>query len=105
MDGGARNLSGRGEAGGAKGVSAGLMITVVTLTALLKWLPLKAAYPITTGLAVIGVQIAFARWLFREAVWPVQWLGMLFIVGGIVLIGGIYNWRGGLMGAGSAGWR
>ena len=62
------------------------MITVLTLTWLLRYLPLHVAYPVTAGLAVIGVQVAAARWLFDEAVSPTQWLGTLLVVTGIVLI-------------------
>jgi multidrug transporter EmrE-like cation transporter len=69
------------------GNSAGL-ITVLTLTAMLRFVPLSIAYPLTTGLAVIGVQIIAAAALFHEAISPVQWLGTLCIALGIVLIGG-----------------
>ncbi len=63
------------------------LITVLTLTGLLRFLPLHIVFPLTTGLAVIGVQVAAARWLFGEAITNVQWLGTLLIVAGIVLIG------------------
>lgn len=61
-------------------------ITVLTLTGLLKYLPLSLAYPTTMGLAILGVQIVAARWIFRETIRPVQWLGVLFIVVGLWLI-------------------
>jgi multidrug transporter EmrE-like cation transporter len=63
-------------------------ITVLTLTGLLRFHPLHVAYPVTTGLAVIGVQVMGAGLLFREAITPAQWLGTLLVVAGIVLIGG-----------------
>ncbi len=62
-------------------------ITVLTLTGLLRHLPLHVAYPVTTGLAVIGVQVVAARWLFGEAISSGQWLGTLLVTLGIVLIG------------------
>jgi len=62
-------------------------ITVLTLTGLLRYVPLRVAYPVTTGLAVLGVQVVAAGFLFREPVTPVQWLGTLFVAMGIVLIG------------------
>jgi multidrug transporter EmrE-like cation transporter len=62
-------------------------ITVITLTGLLRFIPLSVAFPVTTGLAVIGVQIASARFLFGESVSPAQWLGTLLIVAGIWFIG------------------
>ena len=63
------------------------LITVLTLTALLRWIPLHVAFPLTTGLAVIGVQVVAAWWMFREPVTPAQWLGTLLIVAGILLVG------------------
>jgi len=61
-------------------------ITVLTLTGLLKHLSLSIAYPVTMGLAIIGVQLVAAKWLFHEAITPHQWLGTLFIITGIWLI-------------------
>jgi len=61
-------------------------ITVLTLTGLLRFIPLAIAYPVTTGLAVIGVQVAAAALLFHEPISSIQWLGTLVIVGGIILV-------------------
>jgi len=63
-------------------------ITVLTLTGLLRYIPLSIAYPVTMGLAVLGVQVVAASVLFREPITPAQWLGALLIVLGIMLIGG-----------------
>lgn len=63
------------------------LITVLTLTGLLRYVPLHVAYPVTTGLAVFGVQIVAAKLLFREAMTPGQWLGTGLLVLGIALIG------------------
>jgi multidrug transporter EmrE-like cation transporter len=68
------------------GNAAGL-ITVLTLTGLLRYLPLGVVFPFTTGLMVIGVQIGAAHWLFHEPITPVQWGGTLLVTVGIVLIG------------------
>lgn len=62
-------------------------ITVLTLTGLLRYLPLHVAYPLTAGLAVIGVQIVAARWLFQETISTGEWAGAILVVLGIVLIG------------------
>ncbi len=62
------------------------LVTVLTLTGLLRWVPLSVAYPLTVGLAVIGVQVVAARLLFHEAVTPAQCLGTLLVVWGIVLV-------------------
>src|SRR5574341_488454 len=61
-------------------------ITVITLTLLLRHMPLSIAFPLTTGLAVLGVQFVAAIWLFHEPVSQRQWLGTLAIVAGIWLI-------------------
>ncbi len=61
-------------------------ITVLTLTGLLRFIPLGVAYPLTVGLAVIGVEVAAARLLFHESIAPVQWLGTLLIAFGVFLI-------------------
>ena len=62
------------------------LVTVLTLTGLLKFLPLHVAQPMVQGLAIIGVQIVASSLFFHEAISPTQWIGMLLIVGGIVLI-------------------
>jgi undecaprenyl phosphate-alpha-L-ara4N flippase subunit ArnE len=64
------------------------LLSVITLTLLLRSVPLHVAYPVTTGLAVIGVQVLAARAIFGESIDLRQWLGTLLIVGGIFLIGG-----------------
>lgn len=61
-------------------------ITVLTLTGLLRFIPLSMAFPVTTGLAVIGVQVVAGHWLFGETISAEQWLGTLLVVIGIVLI-------------------
>ena len=62
-------------------------ITVLTLTGLLRFIPLHVAYPVTTGLAVVGVQVVAAWWLFHEPITTAQWLGTLLIAIGIFLVG------------------
>jgi len=61
-------------------------VTVVTLTWMLKYMPLSIAFPLTTGLTVLGVQMVAASWIFREPVSERQWLGTLAIVVGVWLI-------------------
>ena len=64
------------------------LITVITLTWLLRYHPLHIVFPVTTGLAVLGVQVLAASLLFREPIGARQWLGTLLIVLGIFFIGG-----------------
>ena len=61
-------------------------ITVLTLTGMLKYLPLHVAQPMVQGLAIIGVQIVATRLFFHESISPTQWIGMIVIIGGIILI-------------------
>jgi multidrug transporter EmrE-like cation transporter len=62
------------------------LVTVITLTWLLRYLPLSVAFPLTTGLAVLGVQLVAASWIFREPISGRQWLGALALIVGIWLI-------------------
>lgn len=62
------------------------LLTVITLTWLLRYMPLSISFPLTTGLAVLGVQLVAASWMFREPISESQWLGTLAIVIGIWLI-------------------
>lgn len=60
--------------------------TVLILTGLLRYLPLQVAYPVTTGLGVIGVQVVGAWLLFHQHISPLQWIGTLLIMAGILCI-------------------
>jgi multidrug transporter EmrE-like cation transporter len=62
------------------------LVTVITLTVLLRYLPLSVAFPLTTGLTVLGVQMVAASWIFHEPISSRQWLGTLAVVVGIFLI-------------------
>ena len=61
-------------------------LTVITLTWMLKFVPLHVAFPLTTGLAVIGVHIIGSMLIFKEPVSNAQWLGTLAIIAGIILV-------------------
>jgi len=61
-------------------------VGVLALTGLLRLIPLHVAYPVTQGLALIGVQVVAARLLFRETIQPLQWVGTGLVVAGIALI-------------------
>jgi multidrug transporter EmrE-like cation transporter len=61
-------------------------VTVLTLTALLRWIPLSIAFPVTTGLSIVAVQVVAARWLFAEPIAAAQWAGSLLIAAGIFLV-------------------
>ena len=61
-------------------------ITVLTLTGLLRYIPLSIAFPLTTGLTIIGVQVAAAHFYFHESISSMQWVGTLLITLGILFI-------------------
>lgn len=60
--------------------------TVLTLTWLLRFIPLYVAFPLTTGLAVIGVSVVGGALFFNETISATQWLGVLAITVGIVMV-------------------
>ena len=62
------------------------LITVITLTWLLRYLPLHIAFPVTTGLAVIGISLAASHWIFKEEITSSQYLGTLLVALGIVFL-------------------
>ena len=61
-------------------------ITVLTLTWLLRYMPLSIAFPLTIGLTVIGVQVFAAAAMFHEPISARQWAGTAAIVIGIFLV-------------------
>ena len=61
-------------------------VTVLTLTWLLRYVPLDVAFPVTTGLAVLGVQVTATFLIFHESITLMQWLGTLLVILGILLI-------------------
>ena len=63
-------------------------LTVIALTVLLRFVPLSVAYPITTGLSVIAVQVIAARLLLHEPLPLRVWFGTILIVLGILFVGG-----------------
>jgi len=63
-------------------------ITVLTLTGLLKYIPMHIVMPVTMGLTVIGVQIFGSKMMFDEPISLSQWLGTLLVALGIMLIRG-----------------
>lgn len=61
-------------------------VTVLALTGLLRFLPLSVAFPLTTGISVIAVQVVAAHWFFGESIAAGQWVGTLLIVLGVFLV-------------------
>jgi multidrug transporter EmrE-like cation transporter len=62
-------------------------LAVLTLTGLLRHIPLHITHPISIGLAVAGVQVIGAKLIFHETITLAQWLGTSLVIFGILLIG------------------
>lgn len=62
-------------------------IGVLIFTFLLRYLPLHVAFPLIQGLAIIGIQVVAASWLFHEAISPAHWVGTALIIFGILILG------------------
>jgi len=62
------------------------LVTVITLTWLLRYQPLSVAFPLTTGLGVIGVQFIASHWMFKETISLEHWLGVILIIFGIAFL-------------------
>ncbi|MBC7232128.1 MAG: hypothetical protein H5T68_02640 [Chloroflexi bacterium] len=61
-------------------------ISVLSLTALLKFIPLHHATAISMGLGFVLVQVIGARLIFHESVSKASWTGAGLIAAGIVLV-------------------
>ncbi|MGB9879305.1 MAG: hypothetical protein ACPLRM_00960 [Anaerolineae bacterium] len=61
-------------------------ISVLSLTALLKFIPLYHAAAISMGLGFVLVQVVGARLIFHESVSRTSWSGAGLIAAGIVLV-------------------
>jgi len=62
------------------------LVTVIALTAMLRYVPLSIAFPVVTGMNILGVQVVAAKWLFNESIDGVQWMGALLIGVGVFLV-------------------
>ncbi len=60
--------------------------SVLTLTALLRQIPMHLAYALSAGLGFVLVQVVGARLIFHETISDTQWLGVTLVASGIVLI-------------------
>jgi len=61
-------------------------LAVLTLTLLLRFIPLHLAYAFTAGLGFVAVQFVGAHLVFGEAITTGQWLGIALIAGGVVMV-------------------
>ena len=62
------------------------LVTVVSLTGLLRYMPLNVAFPVTTGISILGVQLVAAKWMFQEPINSLQWMGAVLIGIGVFLV-------------------
>ena len=61
-------------------------LSVLSLTALFRLIPMHVAFPVTQALAVVAVQVLAARLLFRETIAPLQWAGTALLIAGIARV-------------------
>lgn len=62
-------------------------VGTLSYTASMRWLPLHIAYPITQGLSLLVFTFFGSFLYFQETIRPLQWLGIVAIIAGIVIIG------------------
>ena len=62
------------------------LVTVLTLTALLRFIPLNLAWAITGGLGFMAVQVFASRLILNETITQMQWMGVVLISLGIILV-------------------
>jgi len=70
----------------AAGNLAGL-VGVLAYTGLLRTLPLHLAFPLSRGLAVLGVQLAASVLVFHESFRLTEALGAGLVAAGIIVVG------------------
>ncbi|WP_376788817.1 hypothetical protein [Thermoflexus sp.] len=61
-------------------------LSVLTYTALLRWLPVHIAVSLTMGLGFVSVQVFTAWLIFREPIGIWKWIGAGLVVLGVALI-------------------
>ncbi len=59
---------------------------VLSLTGLYRYLPLHLGYALNVGLGLILVEVVGARWILREEIAPMQWVGVALTALGVFLI-------------------
>jgi multidrug transporter EmrE-like cation transporter len=62
------------------------LVTVLSLTGLLRHMPLTVAFPVTTGISIPGVQVVATKCLFHESITPLRWMGAVLIGVGVFLV-------------------
>ena len=62
------------------------LMTILTLTVLLRHIPLNVAFAVLSGLAVLGVDIIADIMLFLESITPTHWTGAFLAVTGFVSV-------------------
>jgi multidrug transporter EmrE-like cation transporter len=70
----------------AAGNAAGF-VGILVYTGLMRTLPLHIAFPLSRGVAVIGVQLAASVLVFRESFRPTEAAGAVLAAAGIILVG------------------
>ena len=61
-------------------------VGVLSYTFSLRYLPVSVAFPVTQGLAVVGVTIIGAWLVYKERIMKIQWMAIALVAGGILLV-------------------
>lgn len=67
--------------GGAVGTVAMILYVI-----LLRFVPVYVAYAVNYGLGLVLVQLVISKFIFKEPVTPLQWIGGAVVVIGIVML-------------------
>lgn len=62
-------------------------IGILVYTALLRTFPLHVAFPLSRGMAVLGVQLVASLLVFHEVFRPVEAAGIVLVAAGVILVG------------------
>ncbi|MDH7486760.1 MAG: SMR family transporter [Anaerolineae bacterium] len=61
-------------------------LAVLSLTLIMRFIPLSQALAFSWGLGFIAIQVIGARLIFHETITVLQWFGVALIAGGLVLV-------------------
>ncbi len=61
-------------------------LAVLTLTFVMRFIPLSQALAFSWGLGFVAIQVVGAHFIFHEVITPLQWVGVALVSGGLIII-------------------